>query len=84
MLSIVSMSRLTSLQALESIKFNISSFSTSCQHHNSGRFRKMKPVASAFLTRSPVMKSKEYVNPFFNHDYLDRIVDKLIQGKITK
>ena len=44
----------------------------------------MKPVASAFLTRSPVMKSKEYVNPFFNHDYLDRIVDKLIQGKITK
>ena len=48
----------------------------------SGRFRKMKPVTNAFLSRSPVKKSKETgSNPSFDRDYLDKTVDTLLQGE---
>ena len=59
-------------------------FSTSSRVRvgGSGRFRKMKPVTNSFLSRSPVKKSKEAgSNPSFDRDYLDKTVDKLLQGE---
>ena len=48
----------------------------------SGRFRKMKPVTDSFLSRSPIRKSREAgSNPAFDRDYLDKTVDKLLQGE---
>ena len=41
----------------------------------------MKPVTNSFLSRSPVRKSKETSNTAFDRDYLDKTVDKLLQGE---
>ena len=42
----------------------------------------MKPVTNSFLSRSPVRKTKEAgSNPSLDRDYLDKTVDKLLQGE---
>ena len=48
---------------------------------NSGRFRKMKQANSTFLSRSAVKKISSHENEAFHPDYLDRSVEKLLQGR---
>ena len=55
--------------------------STSATSFNSGRFRKIKPVTSSFLSRSSVKQIKETSNPAFGREFLDKTVEKLLQGK---
>ena len=44
---------------------------TSATSFNSGRFRKIKPVTSSFLSRSSVKQIKETSNPAFGREFLD-------------
>ena len=55
--------------------------STSATSFNSGRFRKIKPVTASFLSRSSVKQIKETSNPAFGREFLDKTVEKLLQGK---
>ena len=48
---------------------------------NSGKFRKMKQANSTFLSRSPVRKTSKHENAAFDPDYLDKSVEKLLQGR---
>jgi len=46
----------------------------------SGKFRKLKPVTNSFLARSSIKKREKNSNPLFDQEYLDKVVDKLLQG----
>ena len=48
---------------------------------NSGKFRKMKQATSTFLARAAVKKTSKPENAAFDPDYLDRSVEKLLQGR---
>ena len=56
-------------------------FSTSEPSCNSGRFRKMKQASSSFLSRAAVKKTSKHENAAFDPDYLDRSVEKILQGR---
>ena len=87
MFSIVSSQRVCHLPVIKIFRDIVRpqlEFSTSSHDRvgGSGRFRKMKPVTNSFLSRSPVRKSKEAgSNPSLDRDYLDKTVDKLLQGE---
>jgi len=48
---------------------------------NSGKFRKMKPPTAAFLTRTQEKKVTNKTDTVFDPDYLDKMVDKMLNGK---
>ena len=48
---------------------------------NSGKFRKMKQATSTFLARSAVKKTSKHENAAFDPEYLDRSVEKLLEGR---
>lgn len=56
-------------------------FSTTKQNCNSGKFRKMKQASSTFLSRAAAKKNTKFENPLFDPEYLDGLVDKLLQGR---
>ena len=84
MLSIFCNLRQHKLQVIECIQCVQPSlqFSTSSQILNSGKFRKVKPATATFLSRSSKKPIEKKLNPLFEHDYIDRQVDKLLQGKV--
>ena len=67
-------------QVIENV-YSCLQLSTSSQNQNSGRFRKIKPVTASFLSRSPKTQQNSNSNSVFDHDYLNKIVNKIMQGK---
>jgi len=74
-------SRQHTLQVIESVQSCLQFSTTSSQFMTSGKFRKLKPVTNSFLARSSIKKREKNSNPLFDQEYLDKVVDKLLQGK---
>ena len=73
-------SRQHTLQVIESVQSCLQFSTTSSQFMTSGKFRKLKPVTNSFLARSSIKKREKNSNPLFDQEYLDKVVDKLLQG----
>ena len=70
-------------QVIENV-YSCLQLSTSSQNLNSGKFRKVKPATASFLSRGPKTQQNSNTNSVFDHDYLNKTVNKILQGEYDK